>query len=365
MRTIQDLIVSSKIQESPKSYSFKLWVQTANKLLDKVDATKSSNDFEEIYIASTRAITIIHEIAPKTTDFSPNDSVYIAAKNRVMICLQIAENAKKQIIFNNSKVDALKFITCSDLIALHFQKSFRDPNYTILIIDFRPMLEYLDCHLKWARHEKSLFDGIVNIEPDWITNSKSLTDIEHLVDGFNINSNERQIHLSSRKKANIIVLYDQKSSNSNSNPQLLLLSRFFRQDGFDPVILNGGFIEWFNFIGNYYKHEDFVESGHNISESVGNRISSLHPSPPKTAGKNLVVNGITRSGHSIGLSNPTPSINSDSAPKLTKLQEQIQKFNNMSVSSSENVINTIEKNRSISNSKDGLIRNPGDYVCFC
>ncbi|KAJ3063307.1 ubiquitin-specific protease doa4, partial [Podochytrium sp. JEL0797] len=148
----------------------------------------------------------------------------------------------------------------------------------VLILDVRPMEDYIQGHLRWPdmRADKTAGNesGLVHLEPDWIDDG---VDSKYIVDclrGFTPSSDPRLVMFDKRNGYNLIVCYDAASRSIwDSKPLTNLVSALYLNEqerilGAQPIVLEGGFSGWLEFckkkslnVGNWVEIGDGVGGG--------------------------------------------------------------------------------------------------------
>jgi hypothetical protein len=77
------------------------------------------------------------------------------------------ESVRQKLLDEYNAYFQIRIFSPSDIFN-EFRQSFRDPQHTILLLDFRDMEVFINGHLKWTTHTASSIGGVVHIEPDLI-----------------------------------------------------------------------------------------------------------------------------------------------------------------------------------------------------
>jgi hypothetical protein len=110
---------------------------------------------------------MITEIVPKCKDYKPHDPLYREARDKVAKQVTAMESVRLKLIEEYDAYFKIRVFAPKDLFN-EFRQSFKDPNHTILLLDFRAMEVFINGHLKWISHPSSKIGGIVHIEPELI-----------------------------------------------------------------------------------------------------------------------------------------------------------------------------------------------------
>lgn len=126
----------------------------------------------------------------------------------------------------------------------------------ILFIDIRPLEIYLKEHIGYPSGTNQ-DGGIINLEPEFITDDITLVELEKLCDMGCINDKQRKLFLK-RSEMDYIVLYDQKSRNTNNCFQTIANLMDFKK----IFVISGGFLAWSYFLTSSSKPLSlWIESG--------------------------------------------------------------------------------------------------------
>ncbi|KAJ3390095.1 ubiquitin-specific protease doa4 [Entophlyctis sp. JEL0112] len=132
-------------------------------------------------------------------------------------------------------------------------------NTKVLILDVRPMEDYIQGHLRWPMDSiggNDLESSLVHIEPEWVHAGIKANDILEYMKGFNSIVNDSRIMMFEyRHMFDLIVVYDANSSSLSASDTLQhLVSALFLTNlnggkslKQQPVVLQGGFNGWRDF----------------------------------------------------------------------------------------------------------------------
>ena len=147
----------------------------------------------------------------------------------------------------------------------------------VLVLDVRPMKEYSNGHLKWARMNpvvdsgKGVPSGVIQIEPEWLSMpNTSSTDLESYILAFNPDTLVSRNLFASRHHVDLVVYLDENSSSLSDSPLLSTLYRVIYEFEFTkilkqpPLLLAGGFQGWLEFIERKFgsqEKKEWIEQG--------------------------------------------------------------------------------------------------------
>ncbi|KAJ3116912.1 ubiquitin-specific protease doa4 [Physocladia obscura] len=151
-----------------------------------------------------------------------------------------------------------KKMSASDLHAGLSSLAQSKTSTKVLILDVRPMEDYIQGHLRWpdggvsSSNGKDLVSGLVHIEPDWIHAGIDTDQIIYSLRGFSTADDPRIMLFDYRAMFDLIVVYDAFSTSVHSSSVLVnLISALYMPDknggkklSQQPVVLDGGFSGW-------------------------------------------------------------------------------------------------------------------------
>ncbi|KAJ3195973.1 ubiquitin-specific protease doa4 [Irineochytrium annulatum] len=168
------------------------------------------------------------------------------------------------------------------------------PPMSVLLLDVRPMEDYVQGHIKWKKrgtgnHHTS---GLVHLEPDWIYEGVEASHLEHVLKGFSLPTDARIALFGSRADYDLVIVYDAASTSVSQSAvlsQLFLVLMERNADKalkMDPILLAGGFSGWVEFLKqNNISPKDFTEYG----DGPGGE-DSKPSSPAPILGRNNINN---------------------------------------------------------------------------
>ncbi|RKO92145.1 hypothetical protein BDK51DRAFT_27904, partial [Blyttiomyces helicus] len=128
---------------------------------------------------------------------------------------------------------------------------------SVLVLDVRPMEDFLGGHMKWRRKRRiggEFGGGVVQLEPEWFgqesMKSLSSADIENYISNFSSSSNLPQHLFATRHTFDLVVYADSSSSTLSASQSLRPLVQAIygmevhRPLRRAPVLLEGGFEAW-------------------------------------------------------------------------------------------------------------------------
>ncbi|TPX77781.1 hypothetical protein CcCBS67573_g00939 [Chytriomyces confervae] len=172
----------------------------------------------------------------------------------------------------------------------------------VLLFDVRPMEDYIQGHLRWPdaggkKQGSDFASGLVHIEPDWLHAGVDSEHIVHCLRGFTSPTDPRLMLFDYRHHFNLIVCYDSNSSNVHASPALsslisaLFLSEKSRVLSHQPIVLEGGFEAWVNYLKSKGEHlPNWVEIGEGVG---GGCLPIAAPAPVKRPTAPSPSNGIS------------------------------------------------------------------------
>ncbi|KAJ3221164.1 ubiquitin-specific protease doa4 [Clydaea vesicula] len=255
-KTFSSLVEEAVIKDAPSKYKAKVWTQTSLKLMEQ-----------------------------KLQDY------YFPLLDELKVELK-------------KKLDNLNYTDCTaEELFSNLKRSYVDPNYLVLILDFRPKEIFIDGHILFTRHNESAGGGVVNIEPDILNNRfkfeknlsylfialsfSSMDEFEQMLNQFALGDELQKTLFKQKSNCNFLCVYDQNSCKANpSDIRLQNLFQVFKSCNLELNFLIGGFEGWKTFLhkGNYNKNS-FIEigdgSGRNLNVYTiplpqGNTLQPLH-----------------------------------------------------------------------------------------
>jgi rhodanese-related sulfurtransferase len=194
-------------------------------------------------------------------------------------------------------------IQISTISAVELQTILASSAPRILIIDVRPLEEFIQGHICWKSVQRPPTSGLINIEPEVLKPGVLLDDIGQALASFG--STSAQIELfNQRDKMDLIIFCDNDSRNARQAHFEILFDALYGNVVSSPKalpkILAGGFMAW-----NYYisqskelKNNEWVE----IGEGFG--IIPFSTFGNGSSGGNAIAIGYNN--QSVGMQNSIP-----------------------------------------------------------
>ncbi|KAI8920053.1 hypothetical protein DFJ77DRAFT_225136 [Powellomyces hirtus] len=305
----KQLAQKAAVTDNPNTHSVQIWAKSALSLFEKGEQERQAGDLEGAYIHLFRAISIVGEVIPATNEWQKikrhrEDTGFLAAKRKVPIYLPLMEELKAElkkrfetwqaeqsspgivpngqsqirrgsstssIASNNTAREPRTSISPQELLGL-FQQQIK----TILVLDVRPMEQFIHGHIKWRIAPGPLAGGVVNLEPEWLDNpSRTIDDIESYLTSFGQSSAIAKTLFDARNKFDMIIFLDDHSTNPDSSPLLRTLMRVLYQSQsksprLRPLLLAGGHGAWESYINSIGEFlGDWVEIGEGCGRHIG------------------------------------------------------------------------------------------------
>ena len=86
----------------------------------------------------------------------------------------------------------------SGISAVEIQTLLANSTPKILFIDIRPMEEFIQGHISWRRHQSAPNSGLINIEPDWLREGVTASDLDQYLTSFGSSSNAAKLLFDAR-----------------------------------------------------------------------------------------------------------------------------------------------------------------------
>lgn len=104
---------------------------------------------------------------PKCKDFNNQDPNYISSRAKIGVQVTAMESVRLKLLSQYDEYHRIRIFKPADMFN-EFRQSFKDPQHSILLIDFRGAEVFITGHLKWVRAVGANLGGVVHVEPDCI-----------------------------------------------------------------------------------------------------------------------------------------------------------------------------------------------------
>ncbi|KAJ3322967.1 ubiquitin-specific protease doa4 [Blyttiomyces sp. JEL0837] len=140
---------------------------------------------------------------------------------------------------------------------------------TVLLLDVRPMEDYIQGHITWKKTHTS-GSGLVLIEPYWIDARADLAYLKDCLKGFNDNPESVRL-FENMNNFDLVIVYDENSFSWDSTATLQNLRSILTRSGVlkqPPVLLSGGFTSWSAYVIAGFSYQDWIQIGDGTSVAV-------------------------------------------------------------------------------------------------
>ncbi|TPX43046.1 hypothetical protein SeMB42_g04876 [Synchytrium endobioticum] len=344
-RSLQELKDQSKVTRPSDAPNYLVWCRSVARLFEEGHVHRSSGDIEEAYLKFFRGLIIVLDIIPKLPSFHRQNHEYLKLRKLAEIIFPVVENLAAEITIRYKAWESMqstmhatssavlppaaqaahlptrrasKDQLAKDLpppyeataaglppqtpsskgldiasrdsmspndLARFLSKAGAEESPTVLVLDVRPVAEFLVGHIRWTKRQRPdgrPCGGVVNIDPTWLRPGMPSKDIEQCLQLLPGNYNTlipKQL-FSRRHEFDLIVYMDARSSSRSESQYFEIIDSAiysFEADKtprYIPKIIVGGFEEWVRVleIKNGSK-EQWIEQGPGWG---GEELEGLH-----------------------------------------------------------------------------------------
>ncbi|TPX72166.1 hypothetical protein SpCBS45565_g00688 [Spizellomyces sp. 'palustris'] len=289
----KELLKQAEIKEPPNNYSFKAWINSALSLFDKGDLAAKTGEMEAAYVHFMKATTqkvseymvLMEQLKQQLQERHDKQRQALSSSLPTSNSLAMTPPSSQSLPngngsngsgsigngLNGSGPSAQRSVVHPDrLLALLKQGST-----SVLILDLRPMEEYILGHVKWKMRQDGVQGGVVHIEPDWLaSDSLDAGDLENYLTSFGQSSALSKNLFEARHTFDLIVFLDQSSTSTLGSQYLRRLMQVIynhdkKKPKQQPALLVGGFDGWDRFVKQSAENwGDWVEIGEGCGRFV-------------------------------------------------------------------------------------------------
>lgn len=219
-RTVEELTAQIQtktlLRDHPETDP-RAWLRLAKTKIDEGDSLFSQNKYEEAYLAYLYAVQVTMEVVPHHKKFSAAEPSFQIARSKLSIIMTRLEILKEKLKSQNTptKTTFVRRQSASATVPrleaplgaisiTELQNLLTKSDPRILVLDIRPMEDYVAGHICWKSSHKIPLTGVVNIEPGLLRPGVNVSDIENYLTAFGTSVELFR----NRSFMDVIVFYD-------------------------------------------------------------------------------------------------------------------------------------------------------------